>query len=85
MVSVQLIYSTAQGSYSAWIEDMVIEKTYRSSGVGKRLLNNALEWAKNNGASRAQLLVDVDNDTALGYYQHLGWQTSKMGMLRLVL
>jgi GNAT superfamily N-acetyltransferase len=85
MVSAQLVISSAQGAYSAWIEDMVINKDYRAQGIGRQLLDSALQWAKEKGATRAQLLVDLDNESALGYYQHLGWTSSRMGMRRLML
>jgi GNAT superfamily N-acetyltransferase len=85
MVSVQLVISTAQGAPSAWVEDMVISEPYRAQGHGRALLQSALDWAIEKGATRAQLLVDLDNEPALGYYQHLGWQTSNMGMRRLML
>ena len=71
MVSAQLVISTAQGAKSAWVEDMVIDGAYRGQGVGKQLLQNSLGWAKNRGATRAQLLVDIENIDAVGYYQHL--------------
>lgn len=85
MVSAQLVISSAQGSRSAWIEDMIIAENYRAKGVGRRLLTAILEWAKDNGATRAQLLVDLDNQPALGYYNHLGWESSRLGMRRLLL
>jgi GNAT superfamily N-acetyltransferase len=85
MVSAQLVISTAQGAPSAWVEDMVISEPYRAQGHGRALLQSALDWAKEKGATRAQLLVDLDNAPALGYYQHLGWQASSMGMRRLIL
>jgi GNAT superfamily N-acetyltransferase len=85
MVSAQLVISTSQGSSSAWIEDMVVSEHYRAQGVGRQLLTSVLQWAKDKGATRAQLLVDLDNESALGYYEHLGWQTSRMGMRRLLL
>ncbi len=85
MVSAQLVISTSQGTHSAWIEDMVVNEQYRAQGIGKQLLSSALEWAKEKGATRAQLLVDLDNEPAIGYYDHLGWQTSRMGMRRLFL
>ena len=78
MVSAQLVISTAQGAKSAWVEDMVIDAAYRGQGIGKQLLQNALEWAKNQGATRAQLLVDIENKEALGYYQQLNWQSSQL-------
>lgn len=78
MVSAQLVISTAQGTYSAWVEDMVVAEKYRSMGVGRKLLEAAISWAKEKGASRAQLLVDIENEPALGYYQHLGWETTQL-------
>jgi GNAT superfamily N-acetyltransferase len=85
MVSGQLVISTSQGSPSVWIEDMIVSQQYRAKGVGKMLLESLLEWAKQHGATRAQLLVDLDNLPAVGYYKHLGWQTSRMGMRRMLL
>ncbi len=85
MVSAQLVISTSQGSNSAWVEDMVVSEQYRAQGLGRQLLDAALQWAKDKGATRAQLLVDLDNEPAIGYYEHLGWKTSRMGVRRLLL
>ena len=85
MVSAQLVISTAQGAASAWVEDMVIDVAYRGHGIGKQLLQNALTWAKNNGATRAQLLVDVENIDAVGYYQHLDWEATQLQARRVFL
>ena len=85
MVSAQLVISTAQGSPSAWIEDMVIKEAYRGEGVGKALLDEALVWAKNKGATRAQLLVDTENTSALGYYAHLGWESTQLQARKIYL
>jgi len=85
MVSAQLVMSTAEGAYSAWVEDMVIAPQWRAHGIGKHLLQSALDWARSRGATRAQLLVDLDNAPALGYYEHLGWQATRLGARRLLL
>lgn len=85
MVSAQLVISTAEGAPSAWVEDMVVDQGYRAQGVGRLLLGHALDWAKEKGATRAQLLVDLDNAPAVGYYDHLGWSASRMGMRRIML
>src|SRR6478752_2262498 len=52
MVTAQLVISTAQGTPSAWIEDMVVDTLYRGHGIGKQLLQEAITWSKENGASR---------------------------------
>ena len=85
MVSAQLVVSTAQGATSAWVEDMVLDAAYRGYGIGKQLLHNALTWAKNKGATRAQLLVDVENIDAVGYYQHLNWEATQLQARRVFL
>ncbi len=78
MVSAQLVISTAVGAPSAWIEDMVIAPSYRGQGLGKQLLAAAADWARQQGAQRLQLLADADNAPALGFYQHLGWQSTRL-------
>ncbi len=83
MVSAQLVISTAQGAPSAWVEDMVVDSAYRGQGIGMQLLQNALNWAKKNGATRAQLLVDIENSEALSYYQHLKWQATQLQARRV--
>jgi GNAT superfamily N-acetyltransferase len=85
MVSAQLVISTAEGAPSAWVEDMVVRDAWRSKGVGRALLEALMHWATSKGATRAQLLVDLDNAPALGYYNHLGWQTTRLGARRLML
>lgn len=85
MVSAQLVISTAQGSPSAWIEDMVVDSAWRSQGLGRQLLTAILQWARLHGASRAQLLVDMDNPPALAYYDHLGWRSTRLQARQLML
>jgi GNAT superfamily N-acetyltransferase len=83
MVTAQLVISTAQGAASAWIEDMVVHSSYRGQGIGKKLLQRTLDWAKKNGATRAQLLVDIENTEALGYYEHLKWESTQLQARRV--
>lgn len=85
MVSAQLVISTAQGAASAWIEDMVVAPEYQGHGIGKQLLNHVLAWAKNKGATRAQLLVDTENTDAINYYQHLNWESTQLQARRVFL
>jgi GNAT superfamily N-acetyltransferase len=85
MITAQLVISTAQGAASAWVEDMVVDKAYRGHGIGKQLLQNIQNWAKNHGATRAQLLVDIANADAIGYYSHLNWETTQLQARRVFL
>lgn len=83
MVSAQLVISTAQGAPSAWVEDMVVSQAWRGGGTGKALLEAIQAWAASKGATRLQLLVDTENQPAIGYYQHLGWESTQLQARRL--
>lgn len=85
MVTAQLVISTAEGAPSAWIEDMVVTAEFRRQGVGRALLQAVADWAVQRGATRAQLLVDLNNLPALDYYDHLGWQVTRLGARRTLL
>lgn len=85
MATAQLVISTAEGAPSAWIEDVVVAPEHRGRGLGTRLLAALLDWARTAGASRAQLLVDLDNAPALGFYEGLGWTATRLAARRISL
>lgn len=78
MVSGQLTISTAEGGYALLLEDLVIESGCRGRGIGRRLVVELENWARAQGVSRLQLLADCDNLPALDFYQHLGWQETRL-------
>lgn len=83
MCSAQLVFSTAEGAPSAWVEDMVVHPEWRGRRVGRAVLKAVLDWASAQGATRAQLLADLDNFQALAYYQQLGWSETRLVARRL--
>jgi GNAT superfamily N-acetyltransferase len=83
--SAQLVVSTGEGALSAWIEDVFVEAGWRGRGVGRRLLADLLAWARAQGATRAQLLIDLDNAPAEAFYARLGWASTRLGVRRLML
>jgi GNAT superfamily N-acetyltransferase len=85
MATVQLVISTAEGAPSAWVEDVVVREDLRGQGLGRALLESVLEWARAQGAVRAQLLADLDNAPALAFYERVGWQPTRLGARRLML
>jgi GNAT superfamily N-acetyltransferase len=38
-----------------WVEDLAIDPTQRSAGIGKRLLDEAKQWAQARGATHLEL------------------------------
>lgn len=82
MVTVQLVVSTAEGAFSGWLEDLVVSSAYRRRGLGKALLQMAVNWAQERGAARIQLLADSRNVPALIFYRRQEWLQTNMIALR---
>ncbi|SHK98467.1 Ribosomal protein S18 acetylase RimI [Desulfatibacillum alkenivorans DSM 16219] len=82
MCSAQLLVSTAEGAYSALVEDMVVTESLQKRGVGSMLLNAVTEWSRLRGVTRMQLLADKDNNPALSFYEKQGWSGTKLICLR---
>lgn len=82
MCSAQFLISTAEGGMAALVEDLVVNPSYRGRGIGSRLLRTIEQWAKENGASRLQLLADQNNLPALEFYEKQNWTRTQLICLR---
>lgn len=82
MVSLLAQVSTALGGLAYVLEDMVVTRAERGSGIGGRLLDHALAYADAAGARRVTLLTDPDNAGAARFYGRRGFGRSTMVVLR---
>jgi GNAT superfamily N-acetyltransferase len=82
MVNVLYTVSTALGARVGLLEDMIVSSTGRGSGVGGKLLERAIEFAKEKGCQRITLLTDHDNEGAHRFYQKHGFSLSTMVAFR---
>jgi ribosomal protein S18 acetylase RimI-like enzyme len=85
MVSLQYTISTALGERVGLLEDMVVSPDARGSGVGSRLLQEAIVVAEAGGCRRITLLTDQTNLSAQRFYKRHGFEASAMVPLRLSL
>lgn len=85
MVNLLYTISTALGERVALLEDMVVSPKVRSTGVGSKLLQQAIELAHLNDCKRITLLTDVTNESAQRFYQRHGFGFSAMIPFRLSL
>jgi len=85
MVNLLYTVSTALGTRVALLEDMVVAPSQRNCGLGSRLLDAAVRYARRNGCRRITLLTDSDNLSAQRFYQRQGFSRSSMIPLRLSL
>jgi len=82
MANVLITVSTSEGCRVAVLEDVIVRGEYRGKGLGRRLVEHVLVWAKAEGMTRVTLLADRDNEAALGFYRKLGFESSHMAVLR---
>jgi GNAT superfamily N-acetyltransferase len=85
MVSILFTISTAEGSRTAWLEDMVVHPEWRGRGIGRQLLNHALAEAKTAGCTRITVLTDAGNHQAMRFYSCARFSRSAMVPFRLKL
>ena len=76
MLTVQTVVSTAVGTLSGWVEDVIVDESWRDRKLGSSLLAEAERWADQNGVARLQLLADKHNGKALDFYTSRGWEAS---------
>jgi len=82
MISAQALISTAEGGISVLVEDVVIDENYRGQGIGRELLKTMERWAIEKGARRLQLLADINNSSALTFYDKLNWKKTSLMCLQ---
>jgi GNAT superfamily N-acetyltransferase len=82
MANALITISTAEGGRVLLLEDVIVRREYRGSGLGRRLVEHVMDWAREQGMTRVTLLADRDNQAALDFYRKLGFSASHMVVLR---
>jgi len=71
---------TRDGASWAIIENVVTDQAYRRQGVGKQLMEMAIEFAKSRGCYKVCLLSNSTRAGAHKFYEDLGFSgTAKIG------
>jgi GNAT superfamily N-acetyltransferase len=83
MMSLLFTISTAKGGTACWLEDMVILPEHRAKGIGSKLLEHAVTYAKSQGFTRITLLTDRTSDKSIHFYERHGFQRSEMVPMRM--
>lgn len=75
-----ITYLTYQGGKRAMIEGVRIDESYRGKGLGKKLLEWAIEKSRDEGCHLVQLTTDKARPEALEFYNKLGFVASHEGL-----
>lgn len=56
---------------------LAVKATYRNSGIGKKLIHAAEEWAVKNNIKAMRLNSGISRKVAHNFYRHLGYNFEK--------
>src|ERR671924_1684367 len=83
MINLLFTISTAEGGFVILLEDLVIHKQYQGKGYGAKLLNHAIEFARQKNFLRITLLTDRPENIAQEFFRKYGFVESSMIPMRL--
>jgi ribosomal protein S18 acetylase RimI-like enzyme len=63
------------GAYDCWLEDLYVDESARGTGLGRALVQAAVERAAARGCRRMELDVNEQNSAALAFYEQMGFTT----------
>jgi len=66
----------------AEMEDMLIEKKFRSKGLGTKLTRDFINWCKNNKVNYISATASVENKSAINFYKNLGFEEYNLTLER---
>lgn len=83
MINLLFTISTAEGGFVILLEDLVVHKQYQGKGYGRKLLQHAIDFAKQKNFLRITLLTDRPENLAQEFFRHHGFVESSMIPMRL--
>ena len=67
-------YSSVRAIKNWTLNDLYVDSDYRKQGIGEKLIQTAMEYAKNDNAKFVELSTAVDNYTAQSVYEKIGFK-----------
>lgn len=85
MINLLFSISTAEGGFVIVLEDLVVHDKYRGHGYGSKLLQHAIDFAKQKNFLRITLLTDRPEHRSQELFRRHGFYQSTMMPMRLLL
>jgi GNAT superfamily N-acetyltransferase len=74
-----LTWTVEHGGRVAWLEELYVVPSRRNGGIGKLLLDHALQTARSLGCRAVDLEVDVEHARAEHLYERAGFRRLQRG------
>lgn len=68
------LYSTLMLGKIWVLNDLYIDEFYRAKGIGKKMLDRAIDFARSDGAIRLDLKTQFTNEKAKNFYESYGFE-----------
>ena len=81
MLTVGIYYSPTGGK--AWIEDVVVDETFRGQGLSKRLVAHAIEFTQSKQIPLLMLTSNPKRIAANKLYQAMGFERKETNVYRM--
>ena len=81
MLTVGIYYSPTGGK--AWIEDVVVDETFRGQGLSKLLVTHAIEFVKSKQIPLLMLTSNPKRIAANKLYQAMGFERKETNVYRM--
>jgi ribosomal protein S18 acetylase RimI-like enzyme len=78
-------HSVWTGVEDCWLEDLFVRAEARGVGLGRALVQRALDRATERGCARVELDTNEDNHEAIRLYESLGFSAASKGQSRSLL
>ena len=76
------MYASPTGT-KAWIEDVVVDESLRGSGLGRRLVNRAIDYCREEGIDTVYLTSNPKRVAANALYQSVGFVRKETNMYKM--
>lgn len=67
-----------------YIDDLCVDEACRGKGIGRKLYDHAIAFAKKSGCYNLTLNVWADNKNAMAFYENVGMKIQKIGMEKIL-
>jgi GNAT superfamily N-acetyltransferase len=85
MINLLFTISTAEGGFVILLEDLVVHKEFQGHGYGSKLLQHAIDFARQKNFLRITLLTDRPENLAQEFFRRHGFHESSMIPMRLLI
>jgi GNAT superfamily N-acetyltransferase len=81
--SVTVAYVPQMGRVKAWIDDLVVDQSYRGQGIARNLMEMSIDQAKKHKCQNLNLTSGDDRSAAHGFYESMGFRKRETRVFRL--